>query len=291
MQERRWDKRPALEVVSQNIDFTADGGVGTIVVKSFFPVTATSSTQSDPDNDWCTVSVSCKTITVTATENVGITTRTAEIKITTAAGTTLTVEAHQEATPFKLEKTTVNLTWKGEFSEQNILCFSQDPLLIDDSGIASWLKYELKDDFLHFKADPNTAGYGRKSTLKLTRTNGEVETITINQAGQLVKFADLIGAYTLTYIDGDDEPRSVQVTFAQLVANTSYRVGSFVVPGPTTTTSYNITFTFDAVNNRINYGGRSKFRCLVYISGLDGFNQLGGRLYYQYHSDSGKLLG
>lgn len=66
-----------LNIKSADLDFTAVGGEGSIIVDGYGTISAAS------DKDWCTVSVDGMTIHVTVAESQEITSRTALITIST----------------------------------------------------------------------------------------------------------------------------------------------------------------------------------------------------------------
>lgn len=158
-----------LNLVSDGLTIKAAGGTGTIEVDFSGTWHAAS------NKDWCTLSVSGKQITVSVPENLSISSRTAQITISTPQKTK-TIPVTQEGIIVVLSQPKVTLGYSGE--TKNLLIKSN--IGWEVSVEASWCYAEKAGDTLKISAEPYKANINRETQITLTAGNC-VKTIQVTQ--------------------------------------------------------------------------------------------------------------
>ncbi len=206
-----------LEVVSQNIDFTAAGGEGTIVVRSNSSVTAVSS-----HPDWCTVSVSGTTVTVKTDLNMDYSSRTSRIDIT-SSGETISLAAHQQGFRFVINEIDFELGWLNNRSKRIEYVSAVGITSVVNNN--DWLTYEINDDStITFEADINHGGNTRKGEI-IFYSEGASETVTVEQKGGLY-YEDLLGDWILYFTSSTGVYSGMILSLTEEEPGISYRFGT-----------------------------------------------------------------
>lgn len=178
-----------LRIIKSDIDFTAQGGTGTVVLAATSGVASAAS--SEP---WCTVTVSSDTtVSVTVVPYEGIESRNSNVTITDHNNHAVHISATQTGMRFGLggHVATLNDSGKGSSMAANI---SFMPTI--DSP--DWCTVTFSQDSLYFSAQPNTTGSVRSGYAYISGVNRKDSVLVVQ--GEL---KDILGSYRLAGQDGE----------------------------------------------------------------------------------------
>jgi hypothetical protein len=182
------------KIESANVNFTATGGIGEIVVAESENFTAT------VDKDWCSLEVNGKIISVTATPNMSISGRTAQITLTSGNRVNY-VSVTQTSITFNIDANNSNINGRG--GEVRI-AYQTEASLAVDTVIGSWLTASVDGNeiILQATANPNLDST-RSANVILAIQNGSTTLFTYNinvtQEKNYLDYEDYIGTYTMHY--------------------------------------------------------------------------------------------
>lgn len=165
---------PSIEIVSKDDVFPSEGGTGTIVVNTRETVTAAS------DRTWLTVSVSGRSIYLTATENETLESRYASVSI--KAG-----EAASEITVQQFGMTS-ELMWESSYDfpyggDELSLGFSESGVIrVTVPEGKDWISVDVEDKVLTITTSPNAYKASREGKVRFS-AGEKVREIGVVQAG------------------------------------------------------------------------------------------------------------
>lgn len=165
---------PSIEIVSKDDVFPSEGGTGTIVVNTRETVTAAS------DRTWLTVSVSGRSIYLTATENETLESRYASVSI--KAG-----EAASEITVQQFGMTS-ELMWESSYDfpyggDELSLGFSESGVIrVTVPEGKDWISVDVEDKVLTITTSPNAYKASREGKVRFS-AGEKVREVGVVQAG------------------------------------------------------------------------------------------------------------
>lgn len=160
---------PDLNIVSTGLTIKAAGGTGTIEVGT------SGHWQAESNKDWCTLTSSGNQITVSVPENRSLSSRTAQVIITTPQKTK-TIPVNQEGIILILSQPKLTLGYSGE--PKNLLVESN--IGWEASVKDSWCQLEKAGDTLKISAEPYSANVNRQTQITLT-AGDYAQTIAVTQ--------------------------------------------------------------------------------------------------------------
>jgi hypothetical protein len=222
-------KEDGPKIDRSEVSFDAVGGRGTIAVSDGGALTATA------DKDWCSVSVSGSTVTVTVAANPDMTGRTALVSIE-AGGSTLAVPVTQAGVILAVDAGELVYTLAGGTKEV-IVTKNNMPYTVEIPGDAGWAGYTVSGDTIRFTLAE--AAMPRATGASIKAGNVTKNVVLSQQRG----YADLLGDWTLQHSAG-----SFDVTLVQKVENSSYTMNGFVISGAVQSS---IELRYNASNGRL----------------------------------------
>ncbi|GKI22603.1 hypothetical protein CE91St19_20050 [Odoribacter laneus] len=148
---------PDLNIVSSGLTIKAAGGTGTIEVET------PGSWHAESNKDWCTLTTSGNQITVSVPENLSLSSRTAQITITSPQKTK-TIPVNQEGIIIILSQPELTLGYSGD--PKNLLVESN--IGWNAAVEAGWCHLEKTGDTLKISAEPYSANINRETQITLT---------------------------------------------------------------------------------------------------------------------------
>ncbi|MDR2293459.1 MAG: hypothetical protein LBE11_08320 [Prevotellaceae bacterium] len=201
-----------VKIESAEIHFTATGGTGEIIVAESGNFTATS------DQNWCSLSINGKVITITATPNMSISGRSA--RITVKSGNKVNyVSVTQTSVTFNIDAT--NISIDGKRGEAHITYQTEASVAID-TVTNSWLTVSIDGNeiVLQAAANPdleNTRSATVTLVIRNENTNLFKYNLNVTQEKNYLNYEDYLGTYTMDYSIAYANPtptRSLTVTLS-----------------------------------------------------------------------------
>jgi hypothetical protein len=185
-----------VKIESAGVNFTATGGTGEIVVAEAGNFTA------DVDQDWCSLNINGKVISLTVTPNISISGRSARITIKSGNRVNY-VQVTQTSITFAIDAAAVNIDGKG--GEARIACHTE-ALLAIDTVADSWLDASIDGNEIVLKitaGNPSiTAARSTVATIALQNEGGTnifTYDINVTQEKNYLLYEDFLGTYTMYY--------------------------------------------------------------------------------------------
>lgn len=234
----RYDYTPPpdnLRVVSSDVSFDAAGGTGKIeVVSGGDPITAASNKP-----EWCTVSVSGTTVTVTVPPHTGISNRTAIVTISSGVEREQ-VPVTQGSMFLTIEADALDVPGEGEVYV--IPFFSALDITLTQSE--DWITVEIGEDEITIEVAKNPLGMKRSGTL-VFESGALTHRIAVEQAASLLTYKVFKNMeWTLSYTDlSSGKKMEIPIVFANFVNNSLFKVSGW--PGhtdPTQIIVYNVGY-------------------------------------------------
>ena len=170
-EEKKTDEKAYLKIVESQLNFTARGGEGKIVVDQV--VTLKGAVSSD---SWCKVNISGNQANVILDPNGGLLGRTALITLTTADDNTIRVPVTQTGNSFGVSETLFETRARYAEFEVNVRSLL-DVVITRDS---EWLNFILEGEKMTIKVDANNGENPRVG--KIIVVSGDLSaTISVNQ--------------------------------------------------------------------------------------------------------------
>jgi hypothetical protein len=218
-------KDSQLKIESSDINFTAIGGTGEIVVAENETFTATS------DQDWCSLNVNGKIISITVTPNPSLSGRTARI----------TVKSNNKVNYISVTQTSASLnieTDKAYFLRSGgevRIAYETETTLSIDNVADSWITASIDGNEIVLQATSNMNFSERFTTVALAIKNDGTTVFTYNinvsQEKNLLQYEDFLGTYTMTYYKTDVLPAqsyTLTVTLSELSAGQTYKLNGLL---------------------------------------------------------------
>ncbi|MDR1554076.1 MAG: hypothetical protein LBS69_11565 [Prevotellaceae bacterium] len=244
-----------VKIESANVNFSALGGTGEIVVAESNNFTAT------VDQTWCSLNVSGNVISVTAIPNMSISGRNA--RITVKSGNKVNyVSVTQASITFKTE--TDNATIDGKGGEARIAYETEASLAID-TVTGSWLTASIDGNEIVLQAanaNPSISNT-RSATVTLAIQNQGTTLFTydisVTQEKNYLVYEDYLGTYTMYYTTTNTSPtptKSLTVTLSAKVEGESYKLEGILAPAFDTN---HVTVNYNA-NGTVSILGQIMFK-------------------------------
>lgn len=208
-----------LFIVESDVDFTAVGGEGTILVRTNREGTITASS----NQDWCTVEVLGMIVKVTASQNGQISNRTAMVTVS-LGDESQEVPVTQSASYFSIEKLLVEAKWQEGIYEVGLQSVIT-PTITTDSD---WITVDLSAESIIITVGENPDNESREGTVTVI-IGDTTMTIVVKQArhpNPPIPYADFPTQWTLTYYDQNGKLRTATLTFTP-VAPSSFNVSGW----------------------------------------------------------------
>ncbi len=223
------DVKPS--VIKSDVNFTAEGGKGTIEVSAQNNITASS------DNDWCVVNVTGAIVEVTVTANENPLGRTALVTLQ-AGSETLSVPVTQAGMLLLLDTDELSVFFAGGEGEvtvtKNLLPFHV--AVADD-----WVTYSVDGNKIIFTVEPSViprVTYASVTSDILTRY------VEIYQGPS---YSDLLGNWVMTYTVGGSN-YNIPVKLLQKTAGTTYTLSGIPINSQYTA---NLQVTFNPLSGNL----------------------------------------
>lgn len=209
---------PVVESSDLTFDATASQGSISLLVDGV---------EAESAADWCSVSVSGRTATVSVPANAGISARSTAVILTYAGDQTI-VPVTQKGLTFTLGAT--ELTFASVGGTDTVGVYSQMPLEVTAS--AEWLTASLTDDGtgIVIAAQPYTGSdgeSGRSATVSVRVPAVDMtKTVAVHQTRPVV-YEDYLGTWTLQGIDINGSATQYELTVSENVAGQDYLVSGW----------------------------------------------------------------
>lgn len=198
----------SLFIVESDLNFTAEGGTGTILARSDRGAITAASNQ-----DWCTVSVAGMTVNVTAAPLSDISNRTALVTVS-SGGQSQVVPVTQSAGRFILETYAITAGWDEGTYEVGYTSF--EPVTVQ--ATEDWITVREENGVIVIEVVKNPSNVDNRNGAVIVTCGNVTVSIDVNQNHgpfHKVTFAQMYGEWTLSYTDSLGEEQSFPVTFAK----------------------------------------------------------------------------
>jgi hypothetical protein len=218
-----------LKIESSDINFSAMGGTGEIVVAENETFTATS------DKDWCNLSISGKVISVTATPNMSISGRTARITVKSNNKINY-VSVTQTSISLSIETDNISISGRGDEAR---ITYSTEAEMTIGNIADSWLTASVDGNEIVFEATPNPSLTSTRSTTVILAVQSQGNTllvynISVTQGANYLTYEDYLGIYTMNYsitYASSIPTRSLTVTLSVKSEGQTYRLDGILADG------------------------------------------------------------
>lgn len=251
-----------LFVVESDLDFAAIGGTGTIVTTS-----EKGAISAKSDKEWCTVTVSGMTVTVTVVAHTEIVNRTAVVTIS-SGNESVEVPVTQAPMLFIIDQLAVTAAWPLGTYEVPVT----SDLPIEATSEETWINPTVSGKKVIIEVLENP--YGRPRTGEVTVKSGEVkQTIVVTQKLQLISYGALLGNWTLHCTNAaGTTPYELDLTFTEKEAGKTFTVSGW--PGGC---AYDLSFN-SQTSELILAMGQYAFKHQEWDMILVAFDNQAGRL-------------
>lgn len=216
---------------TKTVSFEAVGGEVKVFVESAMPFTAASSS-----TEWLDVQVEGDSLVLVAGLNMSSTARSAKVTLTSG-----TLEAEMTISQAGLvltpEKTVLSVSNAGGTSTVKV----NSTLPYTATSNQTWVTPTVNGGTLSLKVDKNPGTGDRIAIVTLASEGGLTAKITITQS----LYADFIGNWTITGTGSDNNPLTYDISVAQGVVGTSYKVTGWGKSIVATDSKYAVTMNFD----------------------------------------------
>lgn len=220
-----------LKVTEASVIFETAGGEGYIKVETPETVTANS------NQDWCTVSVTDKTINLNASPNTEMKGRTAVITIQSASEST-TVTAVQTSAVMWIKDFANSLLFLSEGSSVKSAVVSSFPVTVKSKP--DWIAYSFENDSLYLTA---SVGGPRKGEIVFSSEGREIS-FDLLQAS----YDGFLGEWEMKYLNpSNSNEETTTVTLSENVKNESLTIDGLVISG-SNVAKINLLFNPDTNN-------------------------------------------
>ncbi|MDR0754759.1 MAG: hypothetical protein LBF04_05150 [Prevotellaceae bacterium] len=202
-----------VKIESAEINFTAAGGTGEIVVAESENFTAA------VDQDWCSLAINGKIISITATPNMSISGRSA--RVTLKSGNRINyVSITQTSVTLNIDATNISIDGKGGEAR---IAYSTEATLVIDTVYDSWLTASIDGNEIVLQVTANPSMDNTQSSTVTLAVQNETGTIlftynlNITQGKNYLNYEDYLGTYTMNYAitNANSTPtRSLTVTLS-----------------------------------------------------------------------------
>ncbi|GAB6008907.1 BACON domain-containing protein [Dysgonomonas reticulitermitis] len=183
---------PGLKIKESQLDFSAKGGNGYILVESDMPISAKSNA------DWCQIKVVDKKIEVTVASYSDIENRTAIVTVTTDNGIPVNVPVTQSASLFIIE----TLVFDTDFVETTLKTHVISDKVVTVSSADTWIDAKYENDSVYISVLFNNNPTIRSGTVEVT-SGAVTQVIKISQAAKSLLFSDMLGEWEMSYNPGN----------------------------------------------------------------------------------------
>jgi hypothetical protein len=220
-----------VKIESADVNFSALGGTGEIVVAESGNITA------EIDQNWCSLSVSGKTISVTVTPNMSISGRSAQV--TVKSGNKINyVSVTQTSVTLNMDATSASIDGKG--GEVRIACQTEANLIIDNVA-DSWLTASTDGNDIVLQVATGNPSMDNVRTTTVTVAvqdqNGTTlftQDVNVTQGKNYLVYEDYLGTYTMNYSitnASNVSTRSLTVTLSIKDEGQTYRLDGILADG------------------------------------------------------------